>query len=561
MANIDKVSVKNTVYNIVSPAVVSDYIEVIGGACTKPDGYVEDEVILAKQNDVQLLFKATQTIAFGANIVENTNCIRTTLEEILKSSGGGGASSADQVSYDNSESGLEAENVQEAVDELATKAGTASSQIQTLTQEITEESAIRDVLGAKNIFPNKLASGTSLGVTFVNNGDGTITANGTFSEVSPVLLSNGWSDTDLSWITPFIGKKIRVKCGVVGIDFAIRFYDSDNTNIGQIESGYNGTWGEDTVPSGIHHYAAYLFPSGTITLTDALIFPRADYEPYAMTNQEMTPYVQAISNPNLLDNPWFTVNQRGQSSYSGNVYGYDRWIGANNSSVESDTNGVKIINTLWQRLESDFITKISGKSVTLSVLLGDGTIYSASGIASSANGTFITIDNDVIDARFIKDNYYTFVHIHPKDSSGLVIRAVKLELGSVSTLAQDTAPNYATELLKCQRYFQRIKFYGSGKLIGFSFANANKTNVWTMLPIATPMRATPSSINISDLTKIKITSNTSWTGSQVPTSLVFHNLEGTNFYLTWTVANDFTAGEGVNVQSTDDVYIDLNANL
>ena len=135
MANIDKVSVKNTVYNIVSPAVVSDYIEVIGGACTKPDGYEEDEVILAKQNDVQLLSKATQDIAFGANIVENTNCVRTTLEEVLKNAGGGGASSADQVSYDNSESGLEAENVQEAVDELATNAGTASSQIQTLTQK------------------------------------------------------------------------------------------------------------------------------------------------------------------------------------------------------------------------------------------------------------------------------------------------------------------------------------------------------------------------------------------------------------------------------------------
>lgn len=139
MANIDKVSVKNTVYNIVSPAVVSDYIEVIGGACTKPDGYVEDEVILAKQNDVQLLFKATQDIAFGANIVENTNCVRTTLEEVLKNAGGGGgASSADQVSYDNSDSGLEAENVQEAVDELATNAGTASSQIQTLTNKLTE---------------------------------------------------------------------------------------------------------------------------------------------------------------------------------------------------------------------------------------------------------------------------------------------------------------------------------------------------------------------------------------------------------------------------------------
>lgn len=176
MANIDKVSVKNTVYNIVSPAVVSDYIEVIGGACTKPDGYEEDEVILAKQNDVQLLFKATQDIAFGANIVENTNCVRTTLEEVLKNAGGGGgASSADQVSYDNSDSGLEAENVQEAVDELATNAGTASSQIQTLTNNLSDEVETRARLGVHNLLPNQVSTttGNVTGVTL--NANGTVT--------------------------------------------------------------------------------------------------------------------------------------------------------------------------------------------------------------------------------------------------------------------------------------------------------------------------------------------------------------------------------------------------
>ena len=32
-----------------------------------------------------------------------------------------------------------------------------------------------------------------------------------------------------------------------------------------------------------------------------------------------------VSNPNLLDNPWFTVNQRGATAYTVGAYGVDRW--------------------------------------------------------------------------------------------------------------------------------------------------------------------------------------------------------------------------------------------
>ena len=39
----------------------------------------------------------------------------------------------------------------------------------------------------------------------------------------------------------------------------------------------------------------------------------------------------------------------------------------------------------------------------------------------------------------------------------ITLKAVKLEIGSVSTLANDAPPNYAAELAKCQRYFQRFR--------------------------------------------------------------------------------------------------------
>lgn len=291
--------------------------------------------------------------------------------------------------------------------------------------------------------------------------------------------------------------------------------------------------------------------------------------------------VVVTSNPNLLDNPWFTVNQRGQSSYTTtNDYSVDRWrLSSKLASVVVNSDGslnvtAQAIGTgesgeFHQRIDNAVMEKLDGKILTLSALIGD-TIYQVSGVYNyNENSTPLSLEIEtgvMLQIRNIPTNASRAIARFLFTAGGSEktisnIKALKLELGSVSTLAMDTAPNYATELLKCQRYFQRIKFYGTGKLIGFSFANANKTAVWTMLPIATPMRTTPTSISVSDLTKIKITSNASWTGSQVPTSLSFHNLEGVNFHLTWIVTNDFTAGEGVNVQSTDDVYIDLNADL
>lgn len=277
MANIDKVSVKNTVYNIVSPAVVSDYIEVIGGACTKPDGYEEDEVILAKQNDVQLLFKATQDIAFGANIVENTNCVRTTLEEVLKNAGGGGgASSADQVSYNNSASGLEAENVQEAVDELA-------SENQTLTNNLANEVVTRAKLGGHNLLPNNAETALNYqnkGIDYVVNDDGSITASG--------IATSGQ--------TFHIAQSINFKAG----SYILTGCPSDSNGDYQIViqgkgvddgDGFTLNLASDTV------LTIDIYINNAVDITTPITFypmlrlatdANADYEPYAKTNKELT---------------------------------------------------------------------------------------------------------------------------------------------------------------------------------------------------------------------------------------------------------------------------------
>lgn len=69
-------------------------------------------------NDV--LFKATAQIAIGATIVPNTNCTGVTVMDELKN-GGAGSVAAEDVSFDNTASGLTATDVQAAIDEVNAK--------------------------------------------------------------------------------------------------------------------------------------------------------------------------------------------------------------------------------------------------------------------------------------------------------------------------------------------------------------------------------------------------------------------------------------------------------
>ena len=182
------------------------------------------------------------------------------------------------------------------------------------------------------------------------------------------------------------------------------------------------------------------------------------------------------TNPNLLDNPWFTVNQRNISSGSGistNTYLVDRWnysYGSGGCAWDWDANGIKIapVNStshaiLKQPLESSLYNFLNGKVVTVSIMLQDGTIYSGSNtVALSTTVSFISVDGTKLRV-FLNTNENLAIDCYYQQYA---IRAVKLELGSVSTLANDTPPNYADELAKCQYYFERISAGTANLTIG-----------------------------------------------------------------------------------------------
>lgn len=188
-------------------------------------------------------------------------------------------------------------------------------------------------------------------------------------------------------------------------------------------------------------------------------------------NSADVPTKAQITNPNLLDNPWFTVNQRGESSYPSTTWTYwvDRWTLLSKSSgtigrtilldsgikISADTISTTCDIVAQRKMKDDFVF---GKAYTLSFMLGDGTIYSKSGVITEPDGTYkinIYLTGGGLNVRIANEinQQVSCIITAMEDNPAVTLRAVKLELGSISTLALDTAPNTATELLKCQRYY------------------------------------------------------------------------------------------------------------
>lgn len=231
--------------------------------------------------------------------------------------------------------------------------------------------------------------------------------------------------------------------------------------------------------------------------------------------QTLTKYANSQSNPNLLDNPFFTVNQRDANTYGAtneNAWKYtvDRWQkydGATGTTqIDVISGGITMTNSsdvtdgvLSQNIE----LPLYGKKVTLSAII-DGVIYIADGTVPSAKTTgwqqiaLVESSSGVRIYAFLTPSTTTAYNIQiairtPKDGNAYTIRAVKLELGSVSTLASDTAPNYATELLKCQRYYITS---GTGGTAAYGFT-ASTTKGYIYIPTAVKMRATPTVESLS----------------------------------------------------------------
>lgn len=196
------------------------------------------------------------------------------------------------------------------------------------------------------------------------------------------------------------------------------------------------------------------------------------------------------SNRNLLDNPWWglneVVNQRENTSGQTTVsYSIDRWrmtAGSAYGNWSLDENGLTITAAsgtyavFQQLLEPRLYRYLAGKTVTCSALLSDGTVVSGTvqSVDWSSNTTVVVSGN--LRLWLVSGGIF---RVLVQNGDTFTIRAVKLELGSVSTLANDVPPDYWEEYRKCRRYFKRLGPWQSGSpLIGR--ANSDSSAVFVV---------------------------------------------------------------------------------
>lgn len=179
---------------------------------------------------------------------------------------------------------------------------------------------------------------------------------------------------------------------------------------------------------------------------------------------------EIASNPNLLINPDFKVNQRGLSEYSGD-YTVDGWyIQGNKCSVRPNADGILITatinpdattHTLWQKIENPLppgkytlslkaadITGVWAARIRTVTAAGDYVdSYYTSAFREGVNKVSVDLpEGEYISAVSVGINKSTVV------GDSVKLAWIKLESGSLAT--SFVPPDPATELAKCQRYYQ-----------------------------------------------------------------------------------------------------------
>lgn len=207
------------------------------------------------------------------------------------------------------------------------------------------------------------------------------------------------------------------------------------------------------------------------------------------------------SNPNLLTNPDFRVNQRMQSNYSSG-YSVDGWfIEGNKCTVTPGADGVLIKSAIkldsnthvfWQKAENPLKPGKYTLSLNVSEVSG---VWSARIRTVNAEGSYVDsyytpvlhVGVNKVSVEMHEGEYISAVSVGcNKDTEvgdSVKLAWVKLESGSLAT--PFVPPDYAVELAKCQRYFVRFGTRYGWFGTGFT-SSTNRARLSQTLPV--PMR-------------------------------------------------------------------------
>ena len=179
---------------------------------------------------------------------------------------------------------------------------------------------------------------------------------------------------------------------------------------------------------------------------------------------------EIASNPNLLLNPDFRVNQRGLSEYS-TGYTVDRWyISTDKCKAAPESDGIRLTATaaltsnthaFWQNIEFPLAPGKYTLSLNVSEVSG---VWSARIRTVNASGDYVDsyytsalhegvnkVSVDLPEGEYISAVSIGF-NKGTEAGNSLKLAWAKLEGGSLAT--PFVPPDYAAELAKCQRFYQ-----------------------------------------------------------------------------------------------------------
>lgn len=194
-------------------------------------------------------------------------------------------------------------------------------------------------------------------------------------------------------------------------------------------------------------------------------------------NSDLNGYTQKATNSlivkkNLLYNPTFSINQRGETSYTssssaGFKYLCDRWqLYTNKTGVtftHNADNSVTINNSATstadfeQVIPKEYSNDIRGNYVTISAIINGETVTGTVQIPTSPTpSNLIRVEKQGYVMRFYEATTMgCFVFgVQVNSSSTITISKAKVEIGIAPTTIE--TPDYSTELQRCQYFYQKL---------------------------------------------------------------------------------------------------------
>ena len=171
-------------------------------------------------------------------------------------------------------------------------------------------------------------------------------------------------------------------------------------------------------------------------------------------SQLMDYIAERFSNPNLLLNSNFKVDQRGRGTYTNNTtkptYTLDRWISIN-TEVVYNIDGTATITSLatadtsswFKQILEHAINDTCTLSCNITAVTGNAYLY------NQANGKKIVKGLNTVTLSYLKE-----ASIELEQGASITIEWIKLEKGSKATAY--VAPNYADELQRCMMYYNVV---------------------------------------------------------------------------------------------------------